>query len=76
VACVDACPTGALTEREGGGVILLEKKCIMCRKCADACIVKAIHFVGEDTLPIVCKQCGICVKYCPHNCLKMEEKIK
>ena len=73
-ACVNACPTGALTERNGGGVILNEKLCIKCRKCADACIVKAIHFAGENTTPIVCKQCGLCVKYCPHNCLTMEEK--
>jgi len=73
-ACAAACPTGALGDREGGGVILNEKKCIKCRKCAAACIVKAIYFVGENSLPIICKHCGICVKYCPHNCLSLEEK--
>jgi len=71
--CAAACPTGALGERKGGGVILDEKKCIGCRKCADACIVNAIHFVEADSPPIVCKHCGICVKYCPHNCLSMIE---
>ena len=73
-ACAAACPTGALTERKGGGVLLNEKLCIKCRKCANACIVKAVYFVGENTVPIICKHCGICVKYCPHNCLTMEEK--
>ena len=73
-ACVNACPSGALTEREGGGVILNDEKCIKCKKCADACIVKAIHFTAENTPPIVCKQCGICARYCPHHCLKMEER--
>lgn len=73
-ACIIACPTGALTERKGGGVIFNDKKCIMCQKCADACIVKAIHFTGESTLPIICKHCGICARYCPHHCLKMEER--
>ena len=73
-ACTIACPTGALADRNGGGVIHNEKKCIKCRKCAESCIVKAIHFAGEDSLPILCRQCGICAKYCPHNCLTMEEK--
>ncbi len=73
-ACMDVCPTGALSARNGGGVILSPKKCIGCRKCADACIVKAIYFVGENTPPIICKHCGACTKYCPHECLEMEEK--
>lgn len=73
-ACISVCPTGALTERKGGGVLLNGKRCIKCKKCADACIVKAIHFTGENTLPIICRHCGICVNYCPHNCLSMEEK--
>jgi len=72
-ACITACPTGALTERNGGGVILNDKKCIRCRKCAEACIVNAVYFSGENSLPIICKHCGICVKYCPHNCLTLEE---
>ena len=73
-ACIIACPTDALAKRKGGGITLNDKKCIKCRKCATACIVKAIFFVGEDTLPIICRHCGFCTKYCPHNCLQMEEK--
>ena len=72
-ACVDVCPTGAISERKGGGVVFNEKKCIMCQKCAAACIVKAIYFTAENTHPIICKHCGICARYCPHNCLTMEE---
>jgi len=73
-SCATICPTGALTNREGGGVILNEKKCIRCRKCADACIASAVYFAGENTTPIICKHCGICTRYCPHNCLSLEEK--
>ena len=73
-ACAAACPTGALTDREGGGVILNSKKCIMCKKCAEACMVNAVYFTADHTLPIICKHCGICAKYCPHNCLRIEER--
>ena len=73
-ACAIACPTGALAERKGGGVIHNESKCIKCRKCADACVVNAIHFASENSFPIVCRHCGICARYCPHNCLSMEEQ--
>ena len=73
-ACALVCPTGAIAERKGGGVTINDKKCIKCRKCANACIVNAIFFAGENSPPIVCKHCGICAKYCPHNCLSMEEK--
>lgn len=72
-ACVEVCPTEALTKRKGGGVRLDESHCIGCKKCEAACFAKAIHFVKDYKYPIVCKQCGICVKYCPHNCLSMEE---
>ena len=72
--CVSACPTGALSDRKGGGVNLNEKKCIKCRKCEDSCSVRAISFAGENTPPIICKHCGICAKYCPHGCLRMEER--
>ena len=74
-ACLNACPTGALTARKGGGVILNEKKCIMCHKCAEACIVNAVHFTAKNAYPIICKHCGVCARYCPHNCLTMEESV-
>jgi Fe-S-cluster-containing dehydrogenase component len=71
-ACVEACHSGALSEREGGGVKLIQEKCIGCRKCIDACSVKGITFDEQENIPIVCLQCGSCVKSCPHNVLSME----
>ncbi len=72
-ACMEACPTHALSKRKGGGVIFDPDLCIGCQKCKEACIVGAINFVPEDTSPIVCKHCGVCARYCPHECLKMED---
>ncbi|MBP1744368.1 MAG: [Fe-S]-binding protein [Firmicutes bacterium] len=72
-ACAESCPTGALDPRPGGGVILDSKKCISCRKCAKACIVGAVYFDELQNTPIICKHCGACARYCPHECLRMEE---
>lgn len=72
-ACAEACPTQALKPRAGGGVRLDEKECIGCRACVQACPLKVIYWSERSRTPIVCRQCGICVRYCPHDCLAMEE---
>ena len=41
--CAEACPTGALTQRQGGGVIVRAKHCIKCGDCVTACPVEAIY---------------------------------
>ena len=72
-ACAEACPSGALEKRQGGGVIFHSEKCIGCRKCETACVVKAVHYDEEENKPIICKHCGVCAKFCPHECLRMED---
>jgi len=72
-ACAEVCPTGALTVRKGGGVVLAKKKCIGCGHCADICMAHAVGFDSDENKPIICHHCGLCVKYCPHECLSMEE---
>lgn len=72
-ACAAVCPTGACTQRPGGGVKKNPKDCIRCGKCAKACPVEAVHIDPETSLPYVCIQCGHCVAYCPHDCLIMKE---
>jgi len=72
-ACAEACPTGALEKRQGGGVLLKSEKCIGCRKCVSACIVSAVNFDEDMNRPIICKHCSVCTRFCPHECLRMEE---
>ncbi len=72
-ACAEACPSGALENRPGGGVILNKDMCIGCRKCQSACIAGAVNFDEETHLPIICRHCGVCTRFCPHGCLVMEE---
>ncbi|MGE5677934.1 MAG: 4Fe-4S dicluster domain-containing protein [Pseudomonadota bacterium] len=73
-ACAEACPSGALVPRKGGGVLLTADKCIGCRRCVDACIVRAVFFDETTGKPIICKHCGVCTRFCPHECLRMEEQ--
>lgn len=72
IPCAEVCPSGALMPREGGGVLLEEERCIGCKKCMDACIVGAVNFDEDCNKPIICKHCGVCARFCPHECLKLE----
>lgn len=71
-ACVAACPTGAYSQRKGGGVVVKKDLCIRCGNCAEACPVNAI-FLDHAGRPYVCIHCGRCVPFCPHDCLEMVE---
>ncbi len=70
--CASACPTGAFSQRKGGGVVVKKKRCIQCGDCAQACPVDAIY-LDTDSTPFVCIHCGRCVEFCPHHCLEMWE---
>ena len=72
-ACMEVCPADALEKRKGGGVILDSPKCIGCRKCIGACIVRAVNFDEDTHKPIICHHCGMCARFCPHDCLQMVE---
>ena len=72
-ACMEACPSNALEKREGGGVFVNNAQCIGCRKCVSACIMRAINFDEETQKPIICRHCGVCARFCPHDCLQMIE---
>jgi len=72
-ACMEVCPSDALERRDGGGVLVRREKCIGCRQCESACIMRAVNFDEETKKPIICRHCGICAKFCPHECLQMVE---
>ncbi len=71
--CAAACPTGALTDRKGGGVKVKKDLCIRCGQCVLACPVDAIA-QDETGNTYVCIHCGRCVQFCPHGCLELLEK--
>ena len=70
--CVAVCPTGALIQRRGGGVIFKKRLCIQCGECVPACPVNGIMQDRAGYI-YVCVHCGQCVDFCPHECLEMSE---
>ena len=70
--CAAACPTGALIQRKGGGIIFKKKLCIHCGQCVPVCPVEAI-MQDRDGRIYVCIHCGRCVEFCPHDCLEMRD---
>ncbi|HUV08403.1 MAG TPA: 4Fe-4S binding protein [Spirochaetia bacterium] len=72
--CARVCPTDALSVRKTGGVELDEAKCIGCRNCQEACIVKAVLWNKKINKPMICVHCGYCVRYCPHGVLALDKQ--
>lgn len=70
--CAENCPTGALTQRKGGGVKVKKDLCIRCNACVRACPVAAVA-LDHDNRPYICIHCGRCVPFCPHACLELIE---
>lgn len=69
--CARACPTGALTQKKGGGVKLDKSKCNGCGNCVKACMIGAVYWNEHENKPRFCIQCGICAQFCPHNVLEL-----
>lgn len=71
-ACVEACPTDALTQLENGVIRLDKTKCDACGLCVDACPIGAINWDNVQAKPMICDQCGgspLCVEWCPSGVL-------
>lgn len=71
-ACVESCPTGAIT-LQNGGLSLDKEACVGCGDCIGICPnqVITLDFQGQ---PRLCDLCGgnpQCVAWCPHGALEV-----
>ena len=71
-ACVQACPTKALTVTTQGVVVLNKKLCIGCYMCIAACPTNSMHRYLGGLSPFKCIACGACAKTCPVEAIKIE----
>ena len=68
----------AIQIRSRGGVMgrMAANICTACAEpvpCVEACPVRVIGWDEEETKPVVCIFCGQCARFCPHDCLALEE---
>jgi len=76
--CLEACPSGAITRRPDGIVVVNAEKCSGCRSCLEACVYGVPQF-GEDGRMQKCDLCldrlekgqrPFCVETCPTQALR------
>ena len=71
--CFKVCPSGAISKRRGGGVLLDYTKCISCGNCVKGCIVGAVQWDITIDKPVICVYCGYCASYCPYGVIRLEK---
>jgi anaerobic dimethyl sulfoxide reductase subunit B (iron-sulfur subunit) len=81
-ACVQVCPTGAMSQRADGVVLIDADKCIGCRYCEWACPYGAPQFDEAAGVMTKCNFCQdllaqgqnpVCVEACPLRALEFGE---
>ncbi len=81
-ACVNACPTGAMTKRADGIVLVNADQCVGCRYCEWACPYGAPQFNAAKGVMTKCTFCEdllaqgqnpVCVDACPMRALDIGE---
>lgn len=72
-ACVEACPEGAIFQRQDGIVLLDSSSCTGCRLCLEDCPYGAIFFDEKEGIAFKCDLCSerieeelwpSCVQHC------------
>ena len=62
--CVEACPEGAIYQRDDGAFIVLPEKCNNCGECIPACKLGVIFQHPDIAHVIICDNCFKCTELC------------
>jgi anaerobic dimethyl sulfoxide reductase subunit B (iron-sulfur subunit) len=83
--CAEVCPTGAITRRADGIVLLEESKCIGCKYCSWACPYGALQYNSIRGIMTKCDFCvedidagssPACVAACPMRALEFGDQVE
>ena len=72
-ACLEVCPSKALSRDENDAVVVDPNKCIGCKMCVSACPMGNINYSPRQKRIMKCDLCGgdpDCVKYCPTRAIE------
>jgi len=72
-ACIEACPTEALT-LDGGVVKYVQEECTACLACVEACPIGAVAWDAASEKVVICDLCGgkpLCIEWCPEDVLSL-----
>lgn len=78
-ACVQACPTAALSRMESGTILLDVSLCTGCQLCSSVCPHGAAPMDVIRGVPLICDLCDgepACVERCATEALKYEDPRK
>ena len=72
-ACLEICPTGALSRDGLDAVVIDADKCVGCKMCVGACPFGNIQYDDRKKRIMKCDLCGgspDCAKYCPEQAIE------
>lgn len=78
-ACLEACPTGAISQDPERGTLAIDHgMCVGCGDCLGACPAGCIFMDEENGIALACDLCGgepQCVAFCHARCLNLIDRI-
>jgi carbon-monoxide dehydrogenase iron sulfur subunit len=75
-ACMEVCPTGAISRAESGAMEVNHDKCMRCKMCTIACPFGATIYDYVEDIVAKCDLCGgdpECVKLCPSGAISYQD---
>jgi Fe-S-cluster-containing dehydrogenase component len=83
--CQEACPTGAISTRDDGVVVIAAELCTGCKNCVASCPSGVMQFDEGKQVALKCDVCvellekGLkpaCITACPSHCIHVGDRTK
>jgi len=74
-ACIEACPTNALSMSKLGNIVVDHERCNLCGRCVEACPMNVIKLDKARSRILICDLCeGLpeCSYWCPREAIRVK----